>query len=108
MGKPTLLKMFPIVYQYFDHVLNKLFKLVFVYIFDSRNTYSPVHSGLPFEHLGQSSLSVNKVHVPHVPFYSILSQVPGVQHLSLGQCEPRREKTGFLPMRKQRRRSASQ
>ena len=50
--------------------------------------YRPFHSSLPFEHLGQSSLCVNKV-----TFYSILEPkecarcqvfLKSIQHLSLG------------------------
>ena len=57
--------------------------------------YSPFHSSLPFEHLGQSNLStrVCRLFVNQVTFYSILElkQCPrcqvflkSIQHLSLG------------------------
>ena len=52
----------------------------------SKTNYSPFHSSLPFEHLGQSSLCVNQV-----TFYSILELkqwcqvfLKFIQHLSLG------------------------
>ena len=57
--------------------------------------YSPFHSSLPFEHLGQSNLftRVCRLFVNHVTFYSILELklcprcqvfLKYIQHLSLG------------------------
>ena len=59
--------------------------------------YSPFHSSLPFQHLGQSNFCVNQVTFLFYFRAETVSQVPGVlksiQHLFLGNAVTSSNKT---------------